>query len=486
MPAPAWGEVVFAGEAHRSTLSRAASTGTLRRIAPGIYTGSRFAPLEQIVRRRWLDILAHKLPGAILADRSARRTELPADGHVYVIHGRDRTLTLPGMTVHPRKGFGRLPGDVELPHGILLSSPARALLDNLTGRGKRYLAAPEVERWVADVLQVGGEARINTIRDEARTLSGTTGQGAAFDLLNRIVSAALATGSARALESEVLRARARGDAYDPMRADAFAGLAASLRSTPPAPLPALPVDVDRRVLLPFYEAYFSNYIEGTEFTLEEAAAIVFEGELPAERPADAHDILGTYRLVTDEVEMRRTAKDAGGFNDLLRARHSLILSGRPEMRPGQFKLRPNRAGGTLFVHPDLVDGTLRIGWETARDIVDPFARAVYMMFVVSEVHPFADGNGRIARVMMNAELVRGGEVRIIIPTVYRNNYVSALKGASHNAGYDALTAVLRFARQWTAGIDYSSRAAAERDLARTNALRDPGEAEGAGVRLSLS
>lgn len=88
--------------------------------------------------------------------------------------------------------------------------------------------------------------------------------------------------------------------------------------------------------------------------------------------------------------------------------------------------------------------------------------------------------------MMNAELVRGGEVRIIIPTVYRNNYVSALKGASHNAGYDALTAVLRFARQWTAGIDYSSRAAAERDLARTNALRDPGEAEGAGVRLSLS
>ena len=28
-----------------------------------------------------------------------------------------------------------------------------------------------------------------------------------------------------------------------------------------------------------------------------------------------------------------------------------------------------------------------------------------MMFLVSEVHPFVDGNGRIARIMMNAELV---------------------------------------------------------------------------------
>ena len=34
---------------------------------------------------------------------------------------------------------------------------------------------------------------------------------------------------------------------------------------------------------------------------------------------------------------------------------------------------------------------------------DPIARAIYMMFLVSEVHPFDDGNGRMARIMMNAE-----------------------------------------------------------------------------------
>jgi len=42
-----------------------------------------------------------------------------------------------------------------------------------------------------------------------------------------------------------------------------------------------------------------------------------------------------------------------------------------------------------------------------------------MMFMISEVHPFNDGNGRIACVMMNAELVRADQSHIIIPTVFR-------------------------------------------------------------------
>ena len=33
------------------------------------------------------------------------------------------------------------------------------------------------------------------------------------------------------------------------------------------------------------------------------------------------------------------------------------------------------------------------------------------MFLVSEAHPFADGNGRTARIMMNAELIAAGQER---------------------------------------------------------------------------
>jgi Fic family protein len=32
-----------------------------------------------------------------------------------------------------------------------------------------------------------------------------------------------------------------------------------------------------------------------------------------------------------------------------------------------------------------------------------------MMFLVSEVHPFTDGNGRVGRVLMNAESTAAGE-----------------------------------------------------------------------------
>jgi Fic family protein len=43
------------------------------------------------------------------------------------------------------------------------------------------------------------------------------------------------------------------------------------------------------------------------------------------------------------------------------------------------------------------------------------------MFLVAEVHAFSDGNGRLSRAMMNAELVSAGEQRIIVPPVYRAN-----------------------------------------------------------------
>jgi Fic family protein len=38
---------------------------------------------------------------------------------------------------------------------------------------------------------------------------------------------------------------------------------------------------------------------------------------------------------------------------------------------------------------------------------------------MAEVHPLTDGNRRVARLMMNAELVAGGQTRIFIPSVYR-------------------------------------------------------------------
>jgi hypothetical protein len=140
---------------------------------------------------------------------------------------------------------------------------------------------------------------------------------------------------------------------------------------------------------------------------------------------------------------------------------------------------------THFVEPELVAGTLAEGFDLGASLTSPFARAVFLMFLVSEVHPFANGNGRIARLMMNAEPVTATEVRIIIPTVYRLNHLSALQAATRTGNDPALIATLSFARRWTARLNCSTRSSAEADLVSTNALRDAREAEAAGIRLTL-
>src|SRR5439155_23532784 len=118
--------------------------------------------------------------------------------------------------------------------------------------------------------------------------------------------------------------------------------------------------------LPFFGAYFSNFIEGTEFAVEEAREIVFEGVIPPARPEDGHDGMGTCRLVSDRSEMSRLPASANELVGLLKSRHRILLEGRPEKHPAVFKNEANRLGNVEFVAPTLVEGTLREGFDFYR------------------------------------------------------------------------------------------------------------------------
>ena len=117
------------------------------------------------------------------------------------------------------------------------------------------------------------------------------------------------------------------------------------------------------------------------------------GTAPANRPADAHDILGTFRTLSDPVGRTVVPKTAEELLELLSARHSAIMGGRPEKGPGQFKAKTNQAGSYVFVEPGLVVGTLVEGFRYAPAVPPGFPRAVYALFMVTEAHPFDDGNG---------------------------------------------------------------------------------------------
>lgn len=472
------------------TVSREVKTGKLRKLASRLYTLNMADPPEAIVARNLWNIVAGYFPGALVADRTALENAPASDGSVCLITARGQDITLPGLTLRPRRGSGPLPTDRPFLGELYLSSTARAYLENMRpsrarrGRVGRTLRQSEIEERLDTLIRRSGEEAANRLRDEIRSLAPALDLEKEALTLDATIGALLGTREMDLIAPPAI-ARRLGRPYDPDRLILFQALHAALRDHPPLSRMAPVREPESHATLAFFEAYFSNFIEGTEFAVEEAADIVFRGVIPNERPADAHDVLGTWRIVSDHREMSRTPASAAALKALLKARHASIMEGRPDQRPGNFKQAENRAGATVFVTPDLVAGTLEQGFDLCRSLETPFQRAVFMKFLVSEVHPFPDGNGRTARIMMNAELAAASEERIVVPTIYRANYLSALKALSQSGRPQPLIRMLDYAQRWTAAVDWRSLDETRRELDHCNAFLDPIIAEEEGKRLLL-
>lgn len=127
--------------------------------------------------------------------------------------------------------------------------------------------------------------------------------------------------------------------------------------------------------------------------------------------------------------------------------------------------------------PELVEGTLAEGFDIAQVLTEPLSRAIYMMFLVAEVHPFEDGNGRIARVMMNSELQAAEQMRIIVPTVCRDNYILGLRNLSRNAEPLPLIRFLEKLQRFTNSIQFQDLTEAQTQFEGANAFSEPDEAQ---------
>ncbi len=467
------GEIVFSNASTSRQVNYAVRTGRLRAIARGLYTSNLVQPLEAIVRQNLWRIVAGYLPGAVIVDRTALEY-LPAnDGSVFLSAAAPRVIELPGLIIRARAGAGPVAGDSPwMGEELFMSSPARAALENLRpsrarSGARRTLTRSELEEWL-DRQASSGPGRLNEIRDAARAIAPLIGAERELVALDELLGAMQGTRDAP-MASPLGAARKRGLPLDAARLTLFEELHAHLLAHP---LPRLITNQTHDAsVFAFYEAYFSNFIEGTEFTVDEAEEIVFEGVIPSQRPVDAHDIAGTYRLVADPIERRRTPADPDAFIGLLRDQHRAMLAERTAVDPGRFKERANHAGSTLFVEPARVEGTLREAHRRFYGTTEPgLARAALMMFIVSEVHPFVDGNGRLARIVLNAELSAQGEQRIIVSVRDRDDHLQALRGLTHNrhaAGYLAMLAKLQ-RDSWA--TDCSSRPAARASLAARHAF----------------
>jgi len=220
----------------------------------------------------------------------------------------------------------------------------------------------------------------------------------------------------------------------------------------------------------FLESYFSNFIEGTEFEIEEAADIALHGKIIDQRPKDSHDILGVFRQIVTPAWRLQTTLTTPTVVQQLMERHKDMMSARPEVSPGELKILPNRAGNTGFVAPRLVRATLAEGAARLRELEPGLPRALYAMFLVSEVHPFNDGNGRLARLVMNAELSAAQECRIIVPTLFRETYLDNLKALTNEGATDGYIKAMCDIQRWTSQFTYDDEQTLIESVKRTNAL----------------
>lgn len=456
------GEVFRTSTELSDWVRREVREGRARKLHGRLYTTNLVDSLESIVdRNRWI-VISLLFPGTVVGYRTALEMT-PTPGRTVFLSGPSNgTVDLPGLRVRVLKGPAELDGDMRFVGDLWKASEARAYLEclqlrRIRGQESPGLPRPELERRLERVAALRGEHALNSLRDHARSIASGLNAGEALEVLNTIIGVLLGTRTGR-LSHPVALSRARGHPYDAGRVKLFETLLQALASWSPVPRPDSTRQGSEWEHLAFFDAYFSNFIEGTEFQVDEAAEIVFDERIPQTRPADAHDILGTYALVSNPQEMGRSAasysENPHEFIDLLRRRHAVIMAARTDKRPGEFKLENNRAGSTYFVAPELVEGTLRQGFELFRSLAEPFHRAAFMMFLVAEVHPFDDGNGRTARAMMNAELISGDQRRVLVPTVYRQDYLLSLKALSSTDRPDPLIRMLDRAQAFSARVDF--------------------------------
>lgn len=489
------GSVFYAGSASPATISRAVKQGRIRRLAQGVYSADLTTPPQDLVDGNRWSIISQLVPDAVIADRSAANDGRPTEGFIFIISNQRTTdVKLPGLTISPRPGGEPLDDDPPWSGDLRITSDARTLVENLAltkgraGRPARTLSRSELEDWLVRKDQLRPAGWLRDLRARATEVAAHLGVPERQRGVEDIIGAVGGTRPVRSGAGRLLSAREVAREWDPERIRKFEQLAEQLATVPADPdVPtALPTPQgDLGGTLPFFEAYFSNFIEGNEFTVEEAEAIVASGDIPAARPEDAHDVLGTFQVVSDPLERATVPQDPEALLGILRRRHALVMGGRPDKRPGEFKDRRNQVGTYVFVEPDLVEGTLVEGFKIGEGLEAGFQRAMFQMFLISEVHPFNDGNGRVARAAMCAELSAVDQSRILIPIVFRNEYLAGLRLLSRGGMADACIRTSVFAWRWTAAMPWTDRATTRGRLEATNALMDSTDAERSGVRLEL-
>lgn len=174
----------------------------------------------------------------------------------------------------------------------------------------------------------------------------------------------------------------------------------------------------------------SNAIEGNTLTISETKVVLEDGLTIAGRPLrDFYETVGhgdAYNFMfTLMGEQRISAAD-------IKAMHRLFYKGIDEGNAGVWRKEAVFVSGTdyVFPRPDELEGRMAeldawIANERGKYHPVTFAGLLHLKFVT--IHPFIDGNGRVARLLMNLALIQDGYQLAIVPPVLRAEYNDTIR-----------------------------------------------------------
>lgn len=197
----------------------------------------------------------------------------------------------------------------------------------------------------------------------------------------------------------------------------------------------------------------STAIEGNTLTLGETAFVLEEGLTISGKPLKDHEeVVGHARAIDLVYEI---VEDPGGFTkDKLFELHKAVQTSQiiDVYQPvGAWKNEPNSTVGVVsekqvvfeYSPPsdvpelmgkwfDLYHGIFgSVVQENRSQALDGYVR-LHVSFVL--IHPFFDGNGRLARLIANIPVLTAGLPPVIIPKERRKDYIDALTEYHYSAG----------------------------------------------------
>jgi Fic family protein len=190
----------------------------------------------------------------------------------------------------------------------------------------------------------------------------------------------------------------------------------------------------------------STAIEGNTLTLGETAFVLEEGLTISGKPLKDHEeVVGHARAIDLVYDLIRKKSDSDFTEKDLFDLHKAVQTERifDVYKPvGAWKVEPNSTvivsgdTQTIFEYalpkdvPELMQSWLALFQKTCKENTanKEAALSAYVCLHVSfvRIHPFWDGNGRMARLIANIPVIRAGYPPIIIPKERRQKYINAL------------------------------------------------------------